>query len=236
MHWQEDKIGMLMSIENEHQLFALIASIALEMGFDYCAYGLKTLLPITQPRIAMLNNYPTSWQEQYENKHYVSTDPTVQHAIHSTDPIIWSDKLFKSARDLWQDARSVGLTYGWAQSSFGIHGVVGLLTLARGSEKISDEELRANESKMSWLTQVSHSLISERLVPKLLPESSSKLSMREIEILRWTGDGKTAWEISSILKISERTVNFHINNTLIKLDSANKTAAVVKATILGMLK
>jgi len=53
--------------------------------------------------------------------------------------------------------------------------------------------------------------------------------------LRWTAEGKTAYEISHILNVSERTVNFHVNNVVDKLGASNKTQAAVKAAILGML-
>lgn len=77
--------------------------------------------------------------------------------------------------------------------------------------------------------------MSRLLVPKMLPETSVQLSSREVEVLQWTGDGKTSAEVSEILNISERTVNFHIGNAMTKLNAANKTAAVVRAAILGML-
>ena len=36
-----------------------------------------------------------------------------------------------------------------------------------------------------------------------------KLSPRELECLKWAAAGKTAWETSIILDISEGTVKFH---------------------------
>jgi LuxR family transcriptional regulator len=88
---------------------------------------------------------------------------------------------------------------------------------------------------LDWLTQVAHMAMSHIIVPKLLPELSTDLSSREISVLRWTAEGKTAGEISDILAISERTVNFHINNTMVKLNAANKTAAAIRAAVLGLL-
>ena len=38
-----------------------------------------------------------------------------------------------------------------------------------------------------------------------------------------------------ILKITERTVHFHIGNAITKLKVSNKTAAVARAVMLGML-
>ncbi|MEF9928520.1 MAG: LuxR C-terminal-related transcriptional regulator, partial [Massilia sp.] len=42
-------------------------------------------------------------------------------------------------------------------------------------------------------------------------------------------------EAGTILSLSERTVNFHVANALLKLGAANKTAAVVKAALFGLL-
>lgn len=88
---------------------------------------------------------------------------------------------------------------------------------------------------MYWLAQLAHQGMSRLLTAKLLPDTAIMLSAREIEVLRWTSDGKTSCEISEILNISERTVNFHVNNAMEKLGTTNKTAAAVKAAILGML-
>jgi DNA-binding CsgD family transcriptional regulator len=55
------------------------------------------------------------------------------------------------------------------------------------------------------------------------------ISARELDCLKWTAAGKTAWEASVILGISERTVRFHLNAAREKLKCANTTQAVAKA-------
>ena len=52
------------------------------------------------------------------------------------------------------------------------------------------------------------------------------LSKREKEILKWLKKGKSSWEISVILSISERTVNFHVGNIMQKLNAVSRTHAV----------
>ena len=59
---------------------------------------------------------------------------------------------------------------------------------------------------------------------------------REREILRWAADGKTSWEVSVILNISERTVKFHLTQASLKLNAVNRTAAVAKALARGLIK
>lgn len=55
------------------------------------------------------------------------------------------------------------------------------------------------------------------------------LSARELNVLRWLKSGKTSWEISKILMISENTVNFHIKNIKRKLNASNRQHAVAIA-------
>jgi DNA-binding CsgD family transcriptional regulator len=55
------------------------------------------------------------------------------------------------------------------------------------------------------------------------------MSARELDCLKWMAAGKTAWEASVILGISERTVRFHLNAAREKLDCLTTTQAVAKA-------
>jgi DNA-binding CsgD family transcriptional regulator len=57
------------------------------------------------------------------------------------------------------------------------------------------------------------------------------LSARELDCLKWTAAGKTAWEASIILGISERTVRFYLNTAREKLNCATTTQAVAKAVV-----
>lgn len=61
-----------------------------------------------------------------------------------------------------------------------------------------------------------------------------KLTAREIEILKWTAEGKTAGDIAIILSMKERTVHFHVANAVQKMGACNKTSAVVQAALSGM--
>lgn len=55
------------------------------------------------------------------------------------------------------------------------------------------------------------------------------LTGRETQVLEWATKGKTAWEMATILSISERTVKFHLSNIYQKLDVVNRQQAVARA-------
>jgi DNA-binding NarL/FixJ family response regulator len=64
---------------------------------------------------------------------------------------------------------------------------------------------------------------------RLEPQSEIHLTDREREVLTWVGRGKTSSEIAIILGIRERTVNFHCDEAMKRLDVINRTQAVAKA-------
>lgn len=233
--WQEDQISALHAVEDENGRFQVIAGIAHELEFDFCAYGVRLPLPFSKPKTVMFNNYPMAWQETYQAKGYLDVDPTVQHGMCSSLPILWTDSLFAAAREFWEDARSFGLNHGWAQSCHNSNGAVGMLTLGRSEDQILDTEIKHKVLQMNWLKQLADLALTQQVTSNRIPEASVILSPREIEALKWTADGKTSGEISEILHISERTVNFHIQNSMLKLNAANKTSATVRAAVLGLL-
>ena len=61
------------------------------------------------------------------------------------------------------------------------------------------------------------------------------LTKRQKEVLFWITEGKTAWDISQLLVVSERTVNFHLDNIFKKLGAVNRPHAVARAMSYGML-
>ncbi|QDQ25972.1 LuxR family transcriptional regulator [Chitinimonas arctica] len=234
-NWQKDLLSAQEGLNCEHALFKQIEIAAVALGFEYCAYGLRVPLPLSNPKMIILNNYPVAWQQRYQEQGYLRRDATVLHGQHSQTPIIWSDQVFASVAEMWDEAQAFGLRHGWAQSSCTANGVGGMLTLARSSGPITAEELQSKELRMRWLVQTSHNALTRILAPKLGIEVKVRLTQREVEILKWTADGKTAGEISAILSLSENTVNFHIKNAVAKLDASNKTAAVVRAAMMGFL-
>jgi DNA-binding response OmpR family regulator len=70
-----------------------------------------------------------------------------------------------------------------------------------------------------------------KLLPKIV-----KLNKREIEVLTWVSRGKKSLEIARKLRLSKRTVDFHIDNARIKLRAATRTEAAIKAAASGLIE
>ncbi|QNX87469.1 LuxR family transcriptional regulator AbaR [Acinetobacter seifertii] len=235
--WQEDLLSAFLIVQDEYQLFEVVKSTALKLGFDYCAYGMQSPLSIAEPKTIMLNNYPQAWQQRYVEQQYVKVDPTVQHCMVSLKPLVWSSQYThtQAEKDFWEEARSYGLNVGWAQSSRDFIGTRGMLTLARSSDQLSEKEQKAQYTNMYWLTQTVHSSIAKIVNDVEFSQFNLYLTNREKEVLRWTAEGKTSAEIAQILGVSERTINFHLSNSMQKLNVNNKISAAIRAVMLGLL-
>ncbi len=217
------------------ELFERVLIAARQMGFDFCAFGIRLPFPLTRPLVHLFNNYPDAWRERYESEGYIAIDPSVAYALRSNNPTAWTEEMFRGTPMLWSEAQESGLRHGWLQSTVETCGVAGMLTLARSSEAISESELKSVGTKLSWLAHVVHHAFAKALMAQHGPSVEARLTTREIEILRWTADGKTAGQISDILTISDNTVNFHIKNAMSKLQTSNKTSAAVRAAMMGIL-
>jgi LuxR family transcriptional regulator len=233
--WQDDQLQSLFLAHSEQQLFDAMVKLVRAEGFDLCSYGIRPPLPFTKPRIMVFDNFPARWHQQYRSQGYVEIDPTVRHGLRSLLPIVWTDEVFAETRDFWEDARGQGLRYGWAQPCRDPSGVAGMLTVARANEPLSDSELKVKVPRLLWMTQVAHVAMSKLVVNRIVPEAEVRFSRREVAVMRWTAEGKTSGEIAEILRITERTVNFHIGNVITKLNVANKTAAAIRLAVMGLL-
>lgn len=231
--WQFEKIQTLRFIDNDRTMFEKVAEWAKELGFEYCAFTIRSPIPLSNPSTFVATNYPESWQSAYAHHDFISIDPVIKLGLRSEEMFVWSDSLFSEAKAFWKAARESGLRHGLSIPTRGTHGVVGLLSLARSSNEILKSELADIEFKLLWLGQIAHQGMSKHL--PLNANLVGALTKREISVLQWTAEGKTSFEIAEILKISESTVNFHIKNAVQKLGTSNKTAAAVQAALLGLL-
>lgn len=233
--WLGDQLQLLVSAKTKEEMYSGLTKAASLLGFDYFAYGMRLSFPVAAPRIELFNNYPEEWQTRYAASNYIAVDPTVRHGMQSTLPIIWEEPLFAQSRDLWEDANAAGLSVGWAQSAYTRPGVAGLLTLARSHDVLDPSELSQKTPLLVWFNQIAQLGIQQFLLPQLIEQRQIQLTDRESEVMRWTADGKTSFEISVILGITERTVNFHLNNIQNKFGVKNKVAAAVQAVLQGCI-
>lgn len=232
--WREQSLIRLAEAATSlDQLMSAMSDVTAQLGFEYCSYVYRLPLPIVQPAVHWCSTYPAAWLERYFEQQYLDVDPLVQRALQGSRPVVWGDDGFDGQPQFWEEARSFGIGHGWAVSVREHGGAVGLLSVARPSDPVTSSELASHETQLLWLAHTAQGLVAS--LPGMAGPTLGVLSLREREVLRWSAGGKTADEISAILAITPRTVTFHIQRCIAKLDAANKTEAVAKALMLGLL-
>ena len=211
-----DVLSAVFEADDARALLDKIQMATRTLGFDYCAYGLKAPLPVTNPRVTLLSTYSRAWCEHYRRSDYLQSDPTVRHCQQSTTPVVWGSDLSRCAtavgrRPADRPALRLGaILPGWTQCRRHAH--LGPLSRSdRGARAAQqrDEDALACQCRSSRLFPL--------VVPSWQPNPSSPLTCREIEVLRWAADGKTLNEVADILCLSVETVKFHTRNAAVKL-------------------
>jgi DNA-binding CsgD family transcriptional regulator len=233
-----DAYDALAKAQSSDDLLRELRKFANQMGFDRCAYALTINAPSFKPQQYYLDGFPVGWADRYLSQGYFKVDPLVLHAERSTLPALWDDEMFHpgKAAQFWEEARAFGLHSGLSFSLHDQPGVTGIFSVARDKAvDLQGEELAAFIGRAQLFASVLHHAVCRVDLPKLLPQTAASLTDRERECLKWAAEGKTAWEIGTILGIAERTAVFHLNNVITKLDASSKSQAIVRAVALKLV-
>lgn len=189
------------------------------------------------PSRHIFTTFPPAWIARYQSAGYAEVDPVLVAANLSPLPILWRTFLaHKRPHPIFADARAHGLGSGVSIPIYGAAGERAIFTAATAQTPEESAELEARMVGEIYLTALYfHQAIQQLDMQWVASRSAGKLSPREIESLLWAARGKTAWEIGLILKISEHTVTFHINNAKRKLGAVNRHQAIAAAISTGLI-
>ncbi len=237
-HELVDDLGKAKVIEDVH---AVCSRLTQELGFDFFLFGARFPTSFVKPATVIVSGYPDEWGPWYWERQHDRIDPIVQHCVHHITPLLWDtaqrmNGAGEQANSFMSEARDFGLRRG---VSFPLHGSCGekiVFSLASGYDNRETKEsiYHAVPYTPSLLAHI-HEAIRVIFDSPEISAHHIKLSAREKECLLWSAEGKTAWEISQILKISERTVVFHLSNAAEKLGVINRQQAVARGISLGII-
>jgi len=233
--WQSDQLRLVGSASSSQEAFDLVRAEGQRLGFEYCSFGMKGPVPLAAPRVVWCSNYPIEWQRRYSERDYIRIDPSVQQAITSDEMFVWDESNRAKAPEFMADAAAHGLRYGVGVPRRDARGMNSLLSFVRPEGDIGAEELAAKRERLYWLSVMCHDGMLKVWGDLLRDDAEATLSSRELDVLRWACEGKTSTDIAQIMIISEATVNFHTRNACAKLGTSNRTAAAVRAALLGLL-
>lgn len=210
-------------------------------GFDHFSYRASIPTALTRPDIIEVTNYPRAWLKLYEKEDLIRIDPTLLHAEQCLTPIEWDDMLVTyydhtNIREYTRRAKRHGLVNG---ITFPLRGNVGgtsmLSLVTRNGGPIPLEKSNPALTFGSLFASHVHDAVLRIFDQGLLPLKKKRLSMRECEVLLWVAEGKTTWEVAQILKIGERTVSYHLENIIAKLEVKNRQQAVARAMMMSFI-
>lgn len=237
------------NVENRHAVFDFIETLDSlsslddilqeltdqlhQFGFDHLIF---TGLPQGTEDIAPLvrtNLYPVEWWSRYTANSYHLVDHTCQHALKTAQPFFWHDvpieKNVKAAEQVASEAAQFGLRDGYVVPVYSRnhwHSVISMASSVRLHLSKQDE------AAVNLMAIYASNAIERQLRKSTIPD---KLTQREIEVLEWFVMGKTAWEVSVILGISDNTVRYHSKRIMNKLQASNLVHAVAKASAHGFI-
>jgi DNA-binding CsgD family transcriptional regulator len=188
--------------------------------------------------VISVDNTPTAYANTYVDPSVIRRDPVMRHCRRKTVPLVWDQSTYveEGAGDLWDHQASFGYRTGIAMALHMPEGRHFVLGVDRDQPLPGDPgELQRLVADLQLFAVHAQDAAMRLLLPPSMQLERPKLTPRELEALRWTMDGKTAWEVGALLGISERTAVMHLNNAMHKLDASNKHLAVLKALRLGLI-
>jgi DNA-binding CsgD family transcriptional regulator len=178
---------------------------------------------------------PPGYSQSYVSREWDKIDPIVQHIQSARRPFRWQDvctttNLTRAQKQFLEECRELGVHSGITIPLHGPESGVDLISLSlRDHKKIDDSRFPIIHALTVQYRFRLSELSDERV------DTVEQLTAKETECLCWCKEGKTNWEIGEIMSISEKTVEFHLSNTIKKLGVSNRITAVVKGIQKGIV-
>jgi len=178
---------------------------------------------------------PMGWQKQYADEHYSEYDDIFQYAKRHDRPSTWSSVHERAdamrgkpkfrARAVREEAKRVGLYNGYIRPVRQSGDLPAAVTFG-GTEIDSTPDGLATLDLLAMYAYEGFRRYSEGF-----KAISPYLSKREHEVLCWSADGKSAWEIGQILSVGESTIRDYQKRLRAKYGSSSMTRVVVIAAL-----
>jgi len=230
--------------ETVDALHSICSRLCEDYGFERFIYGARIPTSFVKPYFIFISGYPKEWRDHYTANNYMVVDPTVGYCSKNITPLLWDGTATldregetSEVRRFMSEARDFGITRG---VSFPVHTAQGdfaMLSLASNDAKrVTEPRIQRVLPLGQLFTAYLHEAVRRVFDSDVLPLAKVDLTNRERQCLLWATEGKTTWETSQILNISERTVIFHLKNVQEKLGVNNRQQAVARAVSLGIIE
>ncbi|MCJ2050282.1 LuxR family transcriptional regulator [Methylobacterium sp. J-070] len=211
--------------------------------FGYDAFLITGLPNSHQQNLSdckIMSGWPAEWERRYQARKFIHIDPVINQIRRTTDPFFWQQALDETGtaagQVVFEEARAFGLNAGLCIPFHQLDGTEAGVSF--GGERFgpSRDESAALHLVALYAMSAAKALGRKQRDRGEKPKHRIPLSPREIECLKWTAGGKTAWEISVILSLSSRTVEKYLHSATQKLGAGNRTQCVAEALRRGIIR
>jgi DNA-binding CsgD family transcriptional regulator len=220
------------------QFRAVVIRFAQQLGFETVAATTIVDRPGVESQFVAVHNTPSAFESTFESLLVGKQDPVAQHCKYQTRPIVWSQRTYldSGAVELWEHQAQFGYRNGIAMALHLPEGRHFWLGVDRDQElPIDSVALTRVVADLQLFAVHAQDTAMRVLISEALQPERPALTPRELDVLRWTLEGKTAWEAGVLLSISERTTVQHLQNAMRKLQCNSKHQAALKALRLGLI-
>ena len=229
-----DAVAAAQEAQSLSELRARTQTEFARLGFEI-ALGIHTRRHAAGANVELLfGDLDHPWSRHYDETDWPQRCPV--GAAAGPRPMTWDDirrrPLPPEQRVIFDELRAFRLTQGHIVAvDNGDNGTLAV-SLAGDGFDASDPEART----AAHLLSLHYGFAGFDLLRRTRAKPDAVLTTRQIECLRWVRDGKTAWEIGSILGLSSRTVEEHLANACRALGVHSRIQAVILAARRGLFE
>jgi DNA-binding CsgD family transcriptional regulator len=228
----------VLSARNGDELLSEVVRFTRQLEFETVSTTLVIDHFLGEPEFITVDNTPAAYRKTFKSRQDGRRDPVMQHCKRQSVPMIWTQATYIEAdqADKWEEQARFGYRTGIALALHMPEGRHFFMGVDRDRALPQSAELTRMVADLQLFAVHAQEAAQRVLLPAVVQSEMPALTPRELETLRWTMEGKTAWEVGNILGITERTAVLHANNATHKLGTANKHQAVLKALRLGLIR
>jgi len=190
--------------------------------------------------ITAFSNHPSEFSELYIDRGLIDHDPLARYCmLAERKTLLWNDRRVENyATTLSQKVAAASADFGLLFGlTIPVSDAGGLrlggtgIAIDTTSEKSFRDIIRSEKERLETAAMLFHARVQDAAIMR----QTIPLSSRELECLKWASTGLVNKEIAFRLGLSDKTVEFHMRNAIRRLNARNRTHAVARALIYGLI-
>lgn len=224
--WYKEKAEDFAGIKDSQQLAAQLQGIAKENQFERALLVLEFPTPFSRRKCAVITKGESTWLGPIDHDYVAPLRSSLEASARLIEAITWASDCDSVIFQSQDGAQTHGLTSGMTYTTVATSGVIYSLLFFRVGRVVTEQERYTLSLQLRCISDLVKRA-GQRLGLEHAP--GFELTPQEIDILRWTADGKCTYDVARIMGISENTVNYHVKKVLGKIGCVSKLQAVAHA-------